>query len=78
VAGEVVYAPLDLLEQIGDVLVVKGQRAAQESVEDDAAAPHIDFGAGVKLSRYHLLGKKIQTSQIHSQGKKFKLTSGAA
>lgn len=39
VAGQVVNAALDLFEQVGNVLVVEGQAAAQQRVQDDAARP---------------------------------------
>ena len=32
VAGQIVDATLDLLEQIGDVLIIKGQTATQQSI----------------------------------------------
>ena len=37
---------LDLLEEVGNVLVVKGEGAAQQRIEDDAAAPHVHLGVG--------------------------------
>lgn len=40
---QVVDATLDLLKQIGNVLIIKGQTATQECIEDDATAPYIDF-----------------------------------
>mmetsp|Transcript_13569 Transcript_13569/g.27760 ORF Transcript_13569/g.27760 Transcript_13569/m.27760 type:complete len:347 (-) Transcript_13569:810-1850(-) len=51
VRGERVHAALDLLEEVGDGLVVEGKRPAEESVEDDAAAPHVHLRAGVKVPR---------------------------
>ena len=51
VAGQVVDATLDLLEQVGDVLVIKGQTATQQSIQDDAAAPYIYFWAAIQLAR---------------------------
>jgi hypothetical protein len=56
VAGQVVDASLYLLEQVGDVLVVKGQRAAQQRVQDDAAGPHVHLGPGVQLAADDLHG----------------------
>jgi hypothetical protein len=47
-------AHLDLAEQVGDVLVVKGQATAQERIQDDPAAPHVHLGARVQLPRDHL------------------------
>jgi hypothetical protein len=43
VGRQVVDAPLYLFEQVGDVFVVEGQAAAEEGVEDHAAAPHVDL-----------------------------------
>lgn len=40
---------LDLPEQVGDVLVIKGQGAAQQRIQDDAAAPHIHLWPTVQL-----------------------------
>jgi len=46
----------DLLEQVGDGLVVEGQAATQQGVQDDPAAPHIHLRSRVELARYHLEG----------------------
>mmetsp|Transcript_34149 Transcript_34149/g.93914 ORF Transcript_34149/g.93914 Transcript_34149/m.93914 type:complete len:269 (+) Transcript_34149:860-1666(+) len=43
-------ATLDLFEEVGYVLVVERQRAAEEGVEDDTARPDVDLGAGVELA----------------------------
>ena len=51
VARQVVDATLDLLEQVGDVLVIKGQTATQQSIQDDAAAPYIYFWASIQPAR---------------------------
>ena len=48
VGGELVDAPLDLFEQVGDVLVVEGQAAAQQREQDDPAGPDVHFGARVQ------------------------------
>lgn len=48
---QVVNAALDLLEQVGDVLIVKGEAATQQGIQDDAAAPHIHFCAAIQLAR---------------------------
>lgn len=40
-------AHLDLPEQIGDVFIIKGQGAAQQRIQDDPAAPHINLWATV-------------------------------
>mmetsp|Transcript_7285 Transcript_7285/g.26071 ORF Transcript_7285/g.26071 Transcript_7285/m.26071 type:complete len:273 (+) Transcript_7285:1135-1953(+) len=40
-------AALDLLEEVGDALVVEGQRAAEQRVQDDATAPHVHLRARV-------------------------------
>ena len=52
-------ADLDLPEQVGDVLIVKGQRAAQQRIQDDAAARHIHLWAAVQLPRDHLHPQKV-------------------
>mmetsp|Transcript_3398 Transcript_3398/g.7606 ORF Transcript_3398/g.7606 Transcript_3398/m.7606 type:complete len:221 (+) Transcript_3398:187-849(+) len=51
VAGQCEDAALDLLEEVGNVLVVKGERAAQQRIENHAAAPHVHLGSGVELAR---------------------------
>ena len=53
-AWQIVNPSLDLLEQVGDIFIVKGQRTAQEGIKDNAAAPHIDLRTSVQLPRYHL------------------------
>mmetsp|Transcript_10454 Transcript_10454/g.43278 ORF Transcript_10454/g.43278 Transcript_10454/m.43278 type:complete len:343 (+) Transcript_10454:2484-3512(+) len=50
VRGEVVYAPLDLLEQVRDGLVVEGEGAAQERVQDHPARPHVHLRTAVELT----------------------------
>lgn len=50
-ARQVVDATLDLLEQVGDVLVIKRETAAQQGIQDDAAAPYIYFRAAIQLTR---------------------------
>mmetsp|Transcript_78352 Transcript_78352/g.208027 ORF Transcript_78352/g.208027 Transcript_78352/m.208027 type:complete len:404 (-) Transcript_78352:522-1733(-) len=42
---------LDLAEEIRHVLVVEGERPAQERVQDDAARPDVDLWPHVRLSR---------------------------
>ena len=44
-----VNGDLDFPEQVGDVLVIKWQGSAQQSIQDDAAAPHIHFWAAIEL-----------------------------
>ena len=41
----------DLLEQRGDVLIVKGQRATQQRVQDHPTAPDVDLWACVQSSQ---------------------------
>ena len=41
---------LDLLEEVWDVLVVEGQGAAQQRVQDDATAPDVHLRASVQLA----------------------------
>ena len=48
----------DLLEEVGDVLVVEGQAAAEQRVENDAAAPHVDLRPRVKPPADHL-GRRV-------------------
>mgnify|MGYP001811132557 CR=1 FL=1 len=57
VRGQVVDAALDLLEKVWDVLVVKGQAAAEQRVQDHAARPHVDLGARVQLAADDLAGQ---------------------
>jgi len=54
-----VYALLDLLEQVRNILVVKRQRPAQQRVEDHSAGPNIDLGAGVQVPGNHLRGRVV-------------------
>jgi hypothetical protein len=42
---------LNLLEEVGDGLVVEGQATAQQGIEYDPAAPHINLRTGVELPR---------------------------
>ena len=44
------HARLDLPEESCHVLVVKGQRAAEERVEDNSAGPDVHLGARVQLA----------------------------
>lgn len=55
VAGQVVDAPLDLLEQVWDVFVIKGQAATQQCIQDDTTAPHINLRTSIQLATNHLL-----------------------
>lgn len=50
-ARQVVDATLDLLEQVGDVLIIKRETATQQGVQDDATAPYIYFWATIQLAR---------------------------
>ncbi len=56
VAGQVVDPPFDLFEEVGDVLVVKGEAATQERVQDHSARPDVHLGACVQLARDDLSG----------------------
>mmetsp|Transcript_38973 Transcript_38973/g.85673 ORF Transcript_38973/g.85673 Transcript_38973/m.85673 type:complete len:289 (+) Transcript_38973:294-1160(+) len=58
VAGQREDAALDLLEEVGDVLVVKGERAAEQRVEDHATRPDVNLGARVELAGNHL-GRRV-------------------
>lgn len=51
VLGDVEDASSDLLEQRGDVLVVKGQSATQQGVQDHSAAPDVHLWACVQPKR---------------------------
>mmetsp|Transcript_19642 Transcript_19642/g.63034 ORF Transcript_19642/g.63034 Transcript_19642/m.63034 type:complete len:223 (+) Transcript_19642:995-1663(+) len=51
VSGESEDAALDLLEEVWDVLVVEGQGAAQQGVQDDAARPDVHLRPRVELAR---------------------------
>lgn len=54
VARQVVDASLDLLEQVWYVLIIKGQAATQQRVQDDTTAPHVNLGASIQLATDHL------------------------
>ena len=40
----------DFSEQVSDVLVVEGQAAAEDRVQDHTARPHVDFGTRVQTA----------------------------
>lgn len=44
---------INLLEEEGDVVVVKGEASAQHHVEDDTAAPDINLGTCVEPENEH-------------------------
>ena len=46
----------------GHALIVKGDLAADEDVEDDAKAPDVDLGAGVDLGVKEFGGSKVERS----------------
>lgn len=48
---DVKHTPPDLLEEGGDVLVIKRQRAAEKGVEDNTAAPDVHLRASVQPVR---------------------------
>lgn len=48
VVGEVVEAPLDLLVQVGDQIIVERKHAAEERVEDHSTRPDVHFGTFVR------------------------------
>lgn len=50
VAWQVVDASLDLLEQVGYVLIIKRQAATKQRVQDDTAAPHVNFRTSIQLT----------------------------
>ena len=57
VASDLLRGHLDLFEEVGDVLVVEGQAAAEEGVQNDAAAPDVYLRSRVQLPRNHLPGR---------------------
>lgn len=68
-ARQVVDATLDLLEQVGDVLVIKGQTATQQGIQDDAAAPYIYFWATIQLARDDLQAWQTVLAILSAGGK---------
>ena len=58
---------LDLLEQVWDVLVVKGQRAAQQRVQDHAAGPHIHLGPRIQPPRDDLQRRRGAVQRVQTQ-----------
>lgn len=48
VLRDVEHPAADFLEEGGHVLVIEGQRPAQQGVQDDAAAPDVHLGASVQ------------------------------
>ena len=53
-AGQIIDATLDLLEQVWDILIIKRETATQQSIQDDATAPYIYFRAAIQLTRNYL------------------------
>ena len=47
---DVEVAGLNFLEQGGDEIVIKGEAADQKNIENDAAAPDVDFGTSIQLA----------------------------
>mmetsp|Transcript_48676 Transcript_48676/g.122474 ORF Transcript_48676/g.122474 Transcript_48676/m.122474 type:complete len:390 (+) Transcript_48676:324-1493(+) len=43
-------ATSNLLEEVGNVIIVEWEAATQEGVQNDTAAPHINLGAGIQLA----------------------------
>ena len=58
VVGQVEEAILDLAEEVGDVLIVEREAAAQQGVQDHPARPDVHLGAGIELARDHLVGRE--------------------
>ena len=54
-----------LPEERGHMLIVKGQSATEESVEDHTAGPDVHLGTSVQLTRYnlhtHIVHTELQT-----------------
>jgi hypothetical protein len=50
VAGQIVNATLDFLEQVWNILVIKGQAAAEQGVQDNSTAPDVNFWPSVQLA----------------------------
>ena len=48
--------------QLGHALVVKGDLAADENVEDDTEAPDVDFWSGILTSLEQLWSSKVETA----------------
>jgi hypothetical protein len=60
---------LNLLEERRDVVVVKGELAAEEHIHNDPGAPHVDLRAGIQPG----------VSEAHQKSTHFpEMTSGAA
>jgi ribosomal 50S subunit-associated protein YjgA (DUF615 family) len=62
VAGQVVDASLDLLEQVRDVFIVKGEAATQQRIQDNTTAPHVNLRASVQLAADHLQQQRVTRS----------------
>ena len=48
--GDVEVTPLDLFQELPQVVVVEGEGADEEGVEDDPAGPHVRSPAVVLLA----------------------------
>ena len=68
---------LDLPEERGDVLVVKGESPAEESVQHHSTGPYVHLGTSVELAGDDLHNSGI-VSVLSSQCLESFLTSGAA
>lgn len=67
VARQRVDAGPDLFEELGNALVVEGQGAAEQGVENDAAAPDVDLGAGIHVARDHLRRRVVRAAARRPQ-----------
>lgn len=82
VAGQVVDAPLDLFEQVGDVFIIKWQAATQQCIQDDTTAPHINLRTRIQLATDHLRGthrgSAVQCRAVQSTRLRFSITRHTA
>jgi hypothetical protein len=62
VGGEGVNATLDLAEEVGYGLIIERESAAKECVDNDAAAPNVDFGPCIELAGYNLWRRVVWTA----------------
>ena len=67
IGGYEEVALLDLLEQLLEVVVVEGQRAHEQRVQDDAARPDVRLAAVVLLAAYDLRAGVVRRAAARLQ-----------
>lgn len=73
-------AALDLLEKVWDVFVIERQASAEECVQNDTAAPHVDLHADARTRCIHWVdwASATKSAAAQNKGHSEKSTSGPA